>query len=380
MPELAGDRAFLGEDQLELRRTIQAFLGKHVDESAVRRQVETADRFDRAVWARMTTELGLPALAVPEERGGFGATALEVAVVAEELGAALAPQPFLPVVLAAAGLATLDDRSSTVVLESIVDGGVVAVVPPPTAVGASRGSQSVRVLGTGDTARLTGKADFVISGAQADRFLVYTDRPEGPLLVTLTTGDGVTVQERTCLDNTRPQACLVFDDVPATVLASGPESAAAWSRAQRWGLLVLAAGEAGVARRCLEMSVEYGGVRKQFGRLIGSHQAIKHRCTDMLIALDLARAAVRDAAIAVRDERPDAGTAVHQARYLAQQAAEFATRECIQVHGGIGFTWEHPAHLYYKRARADAAVLGSSTDQLDAFAALTLQTPSRSRT
>jgi alkylation response protein AidB-like acyl-CoA dehydrogenase len=99
----------------------------------------------------------------------------------------------------------------------------------------------------------------------------------------------------------------------------------------------------------------------------------------MLIILDLARVAVRDAAIAVRDERSDADAAVHQARYLAQQAAELATRDCIQVHGGIGFTWEHPAHLYFKRARADASLLGSSRDQLDAFAALTLQPPSGSR-
>ena len=118
----------------------------------------------------------------------------------------------------------------------------------------------------------------------------------------------------------------------------------------------------------MEISVEYASVREQFGRLIGSHQAIKHRCTDMLLALDLARTAVR------------ADAAVHMARYLAQQSAELGTRECVQVHGGIGFTWEHPAHLYFRRARADAALLGTPTDQLDAFAAITLDTASGSRT
>ncbi|MCB8913991.1 acyl-CoA/acyl-ACP dehydrogenase [Rhodococcus rhodochrous] len=376
MPELAGDRAFLGEDQLELRRTMVAFLGKHVGEAAVRAQVETSDRFDRAVWQRMANELGLPALAVPEHRGGFGATALEVVVVAEELGASLAPQPFFPAVLAAAGLSAVDGDPSAAVLESIVSGEVVAVVPPVTAVGAVAAGIRARVHG--DSVHLTGRADFVVNGAQANRFLVYTDGPDGALLVALTRGDGVSVGERTCLDSTRSQACLDFDDATATIIATSREAEAAWRQAQRWGQLVLAAGEVGVARRCLEMSVDYAGVRKQFGRLIGSHQAIKHRCTDMLIALDLARAAVRDTAIAVRDDRPGVDAAVHQARYLAQQAAEFATRECIQVHGGIGFTWEHPAHLYYKRARADSVVLGTSTDHLDAFAALTLQTPTES--
>jgi alkylation response protein AidB-like acyl-CoA dehydrogenase len=378
MREVAGD-IFLEEDQLELRQIVRAFLGRHVDEASVRRQVETAERFDRSTWDRMTAELGLPALAIPEDREGIGATALEVVVVAEELGAVLAPQPFLPAVLAAAGLVALDRASSDSLLQGIVRGEIVAVVPPRTAVGDLPGGQELRVEGTGTARRLHGHAHFVVNGAQADRFLVYADAPDGPALLTFASGERVRVEERPCLDTTRPQASLIVDGVPVTVLASGVPAAAAWARAQRWGVLTLAAGEVGVARCCLEMSVEYAGVREQFGRLIGSQQSIKHHCTDMLIALDLARVAVRDAAIAVRDERSDADEAVHQARYLAQQAAELATRDCIQVHGGIGFTWEHPAHLYFKRARADASLLGSSRDQLDAFAALTLQPPSGSR-
>jgi alkylation response protein AidB-like acyl-CoA dehydrogenase len=380
MRELAGDITFLEKDQLELRRIVRTFLGRHLDEASVRRQVETPERFDRSTWDRMTAELGLPALAVPEDRGGIRATALEVVVVAEELGAVLAPQPFLPAVLAAAGLVALDNASTDSLLEGIVGGEIVAVVPPRTAVGHPGGGQELRVEGTGAARRLRGQAYFVVNGAQADRFLVYVDAPDGPVLLTFGTGERVRVEELPCLDGTRPQASLIVDDVPVTVLASGAPVAGAWARAQRWGILALAAGEVGVARRCLEMSVEYAGVREQFGRLIGSQQSIKHHCTDMLIALDLARAAVRDAAIAVRDERSDADAAAHQARYLAQRAAEVATRDCIEVHGGIGFTWEHPAHLYYKRARADASLLGSSTDQLDAFGALTLQPPSGSRT
>jgi alkylation response protein AidB-like acyl-CoA dehydrogenase len=379
MREVAGDITFLEEDQLELRRIVRAFLGRHVDEASVRRQMETAEGFDRSTWDRMTAELGLPALAIPEDREGIGATALEVVVVAEELGAVLAPQPFLPAVLAAAGLVALDRASSDSLLQGIVCGEIVAVVPPRTAVGDPPGGQELRVEGTGTARRLSGHAHFVVNGAQADRFLVYTDAPDGPALLTFASGERVRVQEWPCLDTTRPQASLIVDGVPVTVLASGVPVAAAWARAQRWGVLTLAAGEVGVARRCLEMSVEYAGVREQFGRLIGSQQSIKHHCTDMLIALDLARVAVRDAAVSVRDERSDADAAVHQARYLAQQAAELATRDCIQVHGGIGFTWEHPAHLYFKRARADASLLGSSRDQLDAFAALTLQPPSGSR-
>lgn len=380
MRELASDLALLGDDQLELRNAVRSFLAKRVDEAAVRRQVDTPDRFDRPTWDRMVGELGLPALAIPEDRGGFGATAVDVVVVAEELGAALAPQPFLPAVLAAAGLVAIEGQAADDLLEAVMGGSVIAVVAPPSAIGAPRRGQDLHVSVTDDLTQVTGTAAFVANAGQADSFLVYTEAPDGPMLVAVRPGPGLQAMEWTSLDLTRPQGAVTFQGAEATVLGRGPAVLAAWRRAQLWTVLVLAAEEVGVARRCLEMSVEYAGVREQFGRLIGSHQAIKHRCTDMLLALDLARAAVRDAAIALRDDRSDADAAVHMARYLAQQSADLATRECVQVHGGIGFTWEHPAHLYFRRARADAALLGTSTDQLDAFVALTLDTPSGSRT
>ena len=380
MRELAGDLALLGDDQLELRNAVRSFLAKKVDEAAVRRQVETPDRFDRGTWDRMVGELGLPALAVPETRGGFGATALDVVVVAEELGAALAPQPFLLGVLAAAGLVTVETEAADALLEAVTSGSVVTVVSPPFAVGAPGRGDDLQVSESADGIRVTGTREFVVNAGQADRYLVYAQAPDGPVLLALDRGPGIQVTERDSLDFTRPQGALTFERAAATVLVRGEAAAAAWHRAQRWALLVLAGEEVGVARRCLAMSVEYAGVREQSGRLIGSHQAIKHRCTDMLLALDLARAAVRDAAVAVRDGRSDADSAVHMARYLAQQSADLATRECVQVLGGIGFTWEHPAHLYFRRARADAALLGTTTDQLDAFAALNLDTASGSRT
>ena len=380
MRELAGDLALLSDDQLELRKAVRSFLARQVDEAAVRRQVETRDRFDRGTWERMVGELGLPALAIPEDRGGFGATALDVVVVAEELGAVLAPQPFLPAVLAAAGLVAVETEGADALLETVIGGSVIAVVSPPSAVGAPRQGQDLHISKLADGAQVTGISEFVVNASQADGYLVYAETPDEPLLLALDRGPGIRATERTSLDLTRPQGALTFEGAPATVLVRGEAAAGAWRRAQRWALLVLAAEEVGVARRCLEISVEYASVREQFGRLIGSHQAIKHRCTDMLLALDLARTAVRDAAAAVRDGRRDADAAVHMARYLAQQSAELGTRECVQVHGGIGFTWEHPAHLYFRRARADAALLGTPTDQLDAFAAITLDTASGSRT
>jgi alkylation response protein AidB-like acyl-CoA dehydrogenase len=226
--------------------------------------------------------------------------------------------------------------------------------------------------------RLDGSSEFVVNGAQADWLLVHLDVAGEPMLVRVETGPAVDADDRPTLDGTRAQATIGFTAAAGTVLATGDLAIDSWRHAETLAQLTLAAEDVAVAGRCLDLSVEYAGVRVQFGRLIGSYQAIKHKCTDMLIALDLARAAVRDAAQAVEEGRAGADAAVAMARHLGQVAAELATRECIQIHGGIGFTWEHPAHLYFKRARGNAAILSSPGAHLDAFTDLVLATHPRS--
>ena len=374
MPELYEQVAHLTDEQLELRLAVQRFLTRHSDEASVRCQADSEERFDRSLWRRMAQELGIVGMSVPEDRGGFGAGVLELVVAAEELGFALAPQPFLAsAVLGASVLAAVASSEADEVLASVISGDtLVAVVPPRNAIGTVARANQVTTALEAPGVRINGRAEFVVNGAQAGQLLVFTDVAGTAAVVLVETGTGVTLDDRPTLDLTRAQATVVFEGALGTVLATGAEADSAWQTAQTRTILAIAAEEVGVARRCLGLSVEYGRVREQFGRLIGSYQVIKHKCTDMLMALDLAQCSLNEAARAVDEMRVDASALVHMSRYLSQNAAALATRECIQVHGGIGFTWEHPAHLYFKRASANAAILGSALQHLDAYAELSL--------
>ena len=373
MPELAGHVAFLSEEQRELRRSVQAFLARHVSESAVRAEVETPEHYNRETWRRLGHELGVLGMGIPESYGGFGAGAVDLAIVSEELGRALVPQPYWSTaILGATALAASTAARAPHLLEAIPEAkSVLAVVPPPDAVGMVERANRLRISRAADGAvTLAGTADFVVAGGQADSILIFAPTEAGTLGLALVdrVAAGVQVTEQTTLDSTRPQARVELEAAVGELLADGAHAVESWRSAERLGVLMLAAEEVGVARRCLELSVEYAGVREQFGRPIGSYQAIKHKCTDMLIALDLAQVSLYEAARAVDAERADATELTHMGRHLAQKAAALAVRECIQIHGGIGFTWEHPAHLYFKRASGNAALLGTPAQHLDLFA------------
>ncbi|GAA3128116.1 acyl-CoA dehydrogenase family protein [Planomonospora alba] len=312
-------RLVLTPEQRELRETVRSFLASASPPPAVRRAAESERGYDPAVHRRMAGELGLTGLIVPEEHGGSGAGYGELAVVLEETGAALLPGPFLATTLAAILLTETGEKD---LLAGIAAGTTVATV----------------VL-DGNRALCGAEADVVLSigGDGGDRVLARTGGDRRPL--------------RT-LDPTRRQALV---EPGGEVVAASAEGVA---RARDLFAVAVAAEQLGVLRASLEAIVAYSKVRVAFNRLIGSYQGVKHKLADMHCTLEQAESIVRYAAWAA-DEAPDElpGAAALAQAYLGRACFEVASGSLL-LHGGIGFTWEHDAHLYYKRAKADEVLLG----------------------
>ncbi|GAA4613748.1 acyl-CoA dehydrogenase family protein [Actinoallomurus liliacearum] len=318
-------------DELDdLRTTVRAFLAEECPPTAVRRLMADPAAHDAALWRRLAGELGLTGLAVPKEHDGAGCGLTELAVVCEELGRALTPVPYLATAVLAA-YAVREGR----LLAGIADGSLLATV----------------VLGgdlTADGDRLTGTAPYVLDGCLADVIVcaaagrVYAVR-----------GADVVRTPHVTFDQTRRLARLRFDGAPAERIDGD------LSRVRDVALTALAAEQVGGAQRCLETAVEHAQTRVQFGRPIGSFQAIKHKLADVLLRVESARSAAYEAA-RVADQEPESLPvyAALAGSYCAE-AYLHAAREAIQVLGGIGVTWEHDAHLHLKRATASARLFGT---------------------
>jgi alkylation response protein AidB-like acyl-CoA dehydrogenase len=270
---------------------------------------------------------------VPERYGGAGAGRPELVVVFEELAAALVCEPFLATVgLAVPALLELGDEQARVeILPALAEGELTATL----ATGARANPDGT----------LSGTAPYVLDGAVVDLVLVEADTPDGPALFVPTGAFGRT--PLSTLDPTRRMARLEFRDTPARRIGAGGVS-------RETALLAVAAEQVGVARRCLELSADYARARVQFGRAIGSFQAVKHLCANMLLEVELARSALEHAA-SVED-----GLELDLAHAFCAEAAVRVAGDCIQVHGGIGYTWEHPAHLYLKRAKTNQHLFGGT--------------------
>ncbi|WP_405541698.1 acyl-CoA/acyl-ACP dehydrogenase [Streptomyces phaeochromogenes] len=370
------DFAF-SEEQEELRRTVRAFLADTSPETEMRRLMETPEGFDRALWRRMGTELGLQGLAVPEEYGGAGYGPVEVGVVMEELGRALLCAPFLAsAVLATTTLLRCDDEDARKrLLPGLASGELVGTLAltegsPPGPGGPGGATTRWDAEGIRLTAResagswlLTGHKMFVLDGATADVVLTVARTGEG-IGVFWVDGDaaGLTREPLPTMDPTRRQARLDYQDVPATRLRTGGGDG--WdlvSEVLDRAAVALAAEQVGVASRALDMAVEYAKVRHQFGRPIGSFQAVKHLLADVLLEVESARAAAHYALLAAGNEDPELPAVASLAKAFCSDACLQATEQNIQVHGGIGFTWEHPAHLYLKRAKTSQLLFGDPT-------------------
>lgn len=363
------------EEQRELRSALRRFCERAHDEATVRRLMDSDDGWDRALWARLGGELGALALAVPEELGGAGGTLVDQAIAAEELGAALVTGPLLGTVgLAVPALvAAPAGQERDALLADLAEGTRVAALVAD--VFAPHGPATAAGV-TAEGTTLSGTVALVPDAAAADVLLVAATGPDGPVLAVVDpAAAGVGVQERGSLDPTRRLARVTLDGATGTVLATGTDADHALAHAFRVAGALLAAEQVGIAQRLLDTTVAYAKERLQFGRPIGSFQAVKHRCADMLVGVEQARSAALHAAWSVADPRlDDADLAVAIAQARCSEVAYRAAADAIQLHGGIGFTWEHAAHLYYKRAIADAELLGSAEAYRERIAAAVLDT------
>jgi alkylation response protein AidB-like acyl-CoA dehydrogenase len=355
------DFAF-SEEQEQLGRTARAFLTHTSPETETRRLMETPEGYDRALWRRMGTELGLQGLAVPEEYGGAGCGPVEVGVVMEEMGRALLCAPFLSSAVLATTtlLRCADEEARKRLLPGLASGELVGTLAL-TEDSARWDAAGVRLTARESDGRwlLTGHKTFVLDGATADVVLTVARTGDG-IGVFWVDGDasGLTREPLPTMDPTRRQARLDYRDVPATRLRTHGDGWDLVSEVLDRAAVALAAEQVGVATRALDMAVEYAKVRHQFGRPIGSFQAVKHLLADVLLEVESARAAAHYALLASETEDPELPAVASLAKAFCSDACVQATEDNIQVHGGIGFTWEHPAHLYLKRAKTSQLLFG----------------------
>jgi len=342
----------------DLRASVRALLTDRSPYSAVLARCETDQPYDTALWTALAADLGCAGLAIPEKHGGAGASWREVAVVAEEVGRAVTPTPFLTsaVIATAAVLAAGDAELA----ERLAAGRTtVALAVPLSTSPYAAFPTSVRA---GDSVRLSGTITSVADAGIADVLLVPAVTPNGPALIAVdTNASGLTRDAVVTLDLTRPLYDVMLADVSGRLLVSGDAAVAAYTHALTIGAAVLASEQLGIAEAALELAVGHLKTRYQFGRLIGSYQALKHRAADLWGSVAQARAVARYAAACVADDDPDAPIAVALAQAYCSGVAVRAAEECVQLHGGIGFTWEHPAHLYLKRAKSASIALGTAT-------------------
>jgi alkylation response protein AidB-like acyl-CoA dehydrogenase len=363
MPGNAMSFAFTDE-QNELRRTVRSFLESKANETEVRRQMESPMGYDPSVWAQMSDQMGLVGLAIPEEFGGQGFSFVELGIVCEEMGRALLPSPYFASVVLAANLImhSGDDAAKKRYLPNIASGDAVATLAVTEESGRWEvGAIRTRARSTSDGWVLDGTKAFVLDGCSADILFVAAHTDAGMSLFAVDRVDSLVRRPLSTLDQTRKQARIEFNATPASLVG---RDGAAWPvlvRTLALGCAALAAEQVGGAQRCLELAVDYAKMRRQFGKPIGSFQAIRHKCADVLLDVECARGvahyAVR-AAAQLSDELPAVASL---AKACSSDAYARAAAANIQIHGGIGFTWEHPAHLYYKRAKSSGHLLGDPT-------------------
>ncbi len=357
------------DEQRQFRDVARRFLGEVSPSTAVRRLMETETGFDPAVWDRLAGELGFCAIHVPEAWGGQGFSFVELGIALEEMGRALLCAPYFSSAVLATG--------------AIQHGGTEAekeALLPALAAGTRRGTlaltepdgrwelERVALTATpGDGGwRLDGEKRFVLDGCTADLIVAVARVPgskglAGLSLFTLPSdAEGLERRPLQALDPTRKLAHLTFRGVRAESLGEPEGAAAPLTRVLVEAAVALANEMVGGAQRMLDSAVDYAKLRMQFGRQIGSFQAVKHKCADMLLEVELAKSAAYRAAAAVADGEAEAPALASLAKAAASDAYLAAAANCIQIHGGVGFTWENDTHLWFKRAKASEAFLGDA--------------------
>ena len=353
------------EEQEELRRTVRAFLDQKSPESEVRRLMDTEQGYDEAVWRQMGEQMGLQGLIVPEEFGGSGYSYVELIVVLEEMGRSLLCAPYFATVALAANalIHSGDDQAKKEFLPGIASGETIATVAFTEPSGKwDEAGITMAATKSGDDWKLSGTKMFVLDGHTADLIIVAARTSAGVSLFVVS-GDaaGLTRTSLSTMDQTRKQAKLEFSDTPARLIGTDGAGWTVLSSVLDLAAVALAAEQVGGAQRCLDMAVEYAKVRVQFGRPIGSFQAIKHKCADMLLEVESAKSAAYYAGWCAAEMNEELPSVASLAKAYCSEAYFHAAAENIQIHGGIGFTWEHPAHLYFKRAKSSELLFGDPT-------------------
>ncbi|WP_431882898.1 acyl-CoA dehydrogenase family protein [Micromonospora gifhornensis] len=354
-------------DEEALRDTVRALLAAHAPWQRTLAAVDGDDPYDATLWRRLVDQLGVTGLAVPAEHGGAAAGFREVAVVLEELGRAVAPVPFLGAAVATRALLACAEHTLLRRLaagECDVTVAVDFATAPDVAIALDARPDAVTV-GPGPT--LTGRVSGVADAVPHGLLLV----PAGDALYVVDAAEpAVRMSAVVSLDVTRPLVDIELTAAVARPIATGAAAADAVTAALTAGAALLASEQVGLAQWCLDTTVAYVRQRHQFGRPVGSFQAVKHRLADVWVELTEARAVARYAADRLGAAGPEAALAAALAQAYCGPVAVRAAEVCVQLHGGIGFTWEHPAHLYLKRAKSAAIAFGTADRHRAALARL----------
>ncbi len=353
------------EEQEELRNIVRSFLQNKSSEEAVREQMDTEKGFDDAVWTQMAEQMGLQSLIIPEEYGGSGYSYVELCVVLEEMGRSLLCAPYFSTVVLAANtlLQSGDDAAKKGLLPGIASGETKATLAFTEANGRwDEAGVEATATKDGDSYKINGEKMFVLDGHTADLIIVAARTDAGVSLFHLNSdAAGLTRTALSTMDQTRKQAKLTFENTPATLIGTDGGGWDVLNTVLDLTVVALAAEQVGGAQFVLEMAVQYAKDRVQFGRPIGSFQAIKHKCADMLLEVESAKSAAYYAAWCAAEMNDELPSVASLAKAYCSEAYFHAAAENIQIHGGIGFTWEHPAHLYFKRAKSSELLFGDPT-------------------
>ena len=359
----------MSDDLDELRKNVRRFLERYSTEEDVRRLMDDAQGYDPQVWQVMAEQLGLQGLIVPERYGGSGFGARELGIVLEEMGAALLASPFFATVVLAGNtlLSCGDDGAQERYLPSLASGELIATLAVSEDAG-GWDDTAVRLRGVHTDAGwvLDGAKRYVLDAHISDLLLVVARTERGLSLFAVEPATAsCAIEVETTLDATRKLSRVTFAGTPATLIGTEGEAWPGVRRALRLAAGALATEQVGVAQRVLDLTVAYGKVRHQFGRPVGSFQAVKHRLADMLVEVESARSAADDAVRAAAEDADDLELAASVAKAVCCDVAYRCAAQAIQLHGGIAFTWEHPAHLYFKRATSSQFLLGTSRHHRD---------------
>jgi alkylation response protein AidB-like acyl-CoA dehydrogenase len=352
------------EDQQELRSTTARFLEEKSSSAIVRELMETDTGFDEGMWKQMA-DLGWFGMAIPEEYGGLGFGFVEVTVLMEEMGKRLLPSPYLSSIILGANaiLNGATDAQKKELLPGIADGttrAALAFVEPS----GRWDTDGIEVQATekGGNWTISGTKSYVVDGHTANLLITAAKTGDGISLFTVDPdASGVVRTKLETLDMTRKQAKVDFDNTPATLLGDQGKGADALQKTLDQAAAALSAEMVGGSQACLDASTTYAKERYQFGRPIGSFQAIKHKCANMLMEVEMARSAAYYAGWAAAEDPDELSLAASLAKAYCSDAFFHAAAENIQIHGGIGFTWEHDAHLYFRRAKSSEIYLGDAT-------------------